>query len=278
MVVGVGALGSSVARSLVAMGVGRITLVDPDQVTPGNVVRHEARMPDVGRNKTEAMTQVLQEASPYVEVASLAGTRGSRGKFEASLDSRPTLIVATVAMKAVHWQIEEAARAADPPIPVLHAWVMGEAQVLRAFVYRPGQTACVFCIGLYERDQSAGTRDWGFIAGPSSAAQPFFEASCTNPAFPGAGNANALAAHVIVEMALDVLHDRLSVDESHWVFAGNRIRDVDPTYGVQPLTIERRGFEPHPECPMCSGEETRTELTSEEQADYDRTLATARMA
>ena len=42
------------------------------------------------------------------------------------------------------------------------------------------------------------------------------------------------------EMALDVLHDRLDEEESHWVFAGNRIRELDPAFPVEPLGISRQ--------------------------------------
>lgn len=280
VVVGVGALGSTVARSLAAMGVGRLDIVDPDWVSPGNVVRHEARLPDVGRRKVDAMADILRETNPYVEVTTLQGTRGQRGAFDALLldaARRPSLVIAAVAQKAVDGQVDDVARRAAPPLPVLHAWVMAEAQLLRAFVTRPGETACLYCNGQYEADQRDGRRDWGYVPGPAAEAEPFFEASCAAPAFPGAGNANALAAHVVVEMALDVLHERLSNEASHWVFAGNRARSVDPACPVEPLTVVRRGFGPHLACPVCGGEEREgVTLTDEDTEAYRRAVARAR--
>lgn len=258
VIVGVGALGSTVARSLAAAGVRQFVLVDPDLVKPGNVVRHEARLPDVGRAKVDAMAQILRETNPNVEVRTLYGTRAEREAFERVLldpSARPTLVIATVALKAVDGQIDDVARRADTPLPVLHAWVMAEAQLLRAFVTIPGRTACVYCNGLFKRDQQTGAHDWGFVVDPEVEARPFFEASCVDPAFPGAGPANALAAQVITEMALDVLHGRLKDEESHWVFAGNRIRDIVPATSLTPLAVIRRGFTPHAECPVCSTSE-----------------------
>jgi hypothetical protein len=281
VVAGVGALGSTVARSLAAMGVRTFVLIDPDCISPGNIVRHEARLPEVGLAKVDAMEKVLRETNPYIEVEVLDGTREQDGKVEALLldpAKRPDLIIATVALKAVDGQLDDLARAADPPIPVLHAWVMAEAQVLRAFVYRAARTACLYCNGLYgQPDGGARAADGGaYIPEPNAPARPFYEASCTDPAFPGAGNANALAAHVIVEMALDALQDRLPDGESHWVFAGNRVRDLDPAFPVAPLTVARRGFPPHPECPVCNGAVLDLDLPAADRADYERELARAR--
>ncbi|MDB4873810.1 MAG: Sulfur carrier protein adenylyltransferase ThiF [Gemmatimonadetes bacterium] len=253
VIVGLGALGSTVARSLAAAGVRDFVLVDPDVVKPGNVVRHEGRLPDVGRMKVRAMHQILRETNPHVSVQTLLGTRAESGAFETVLldrKNRPALVVATVALKAVDGQIDDVARQAEPPLPVLHAWVTAQAQVARAFLTIPGRTACLYCNGLYEK-----AADGTYIIAPDVEAEPFFEASCVDPTFPGAGNANALAAHVITEMALDILHDRLVDEESHWVFAGNRVGTVAPGYAVPPLTVVRSGFRPHPECPVCSTRE-----------------------
>ena len=271
MVVGIGTLGSPVARRLTAAGVGRVTLVEPDIHKPGNVTRHEARMPDIGKLKRVAMEQILYKTYPFVDIQTIHGTRADDPAFDAAVRDReqpPTLIIATVAVRAVDGQIDDLTRHANPPIPVLHAWVMAQAQVLRAFVFRPGQTACFWCSVLWDRDSKNGEAT-GYIVGPAVTDQPFFETSCASPAFVGAGNANALAAHIIVEMALDLLHGRLPDDESHWVFAGNRIQDLDPAFPVAPLTIARRGFGVHPECPACSGDILSSTLSDDERAAYD---------
>jgi hypothetical protein len=46
-------------------------------------------------------------------------------------------------------------------------------------------------------------------------------------------------------MAMEELQGRLDEAETHWVFAGNRVHDVDAAFPVQPPTIVRRGFTPH---------------------------------
>lgn len=79
-------------------------------------------------------------------------------------------------------------------------------------------------------------------------------------------------------MALDVLHDRLPDEQSHWVFAGNRIGRHDPNFPVAPLTIARRGFGIHPECPVCSEGVLSAALSELDCEEYDRALARLRGA
>jgi hypothetical protein len=280
LIVGAGSLGSTVARSLVAGGLGKVGLCEPDLMQPGNTVRHELRMPDVGRPKNDALAQVLRETNPYVEVYTIASSRASDRKLESMIRdpaTRPDLIVVTVGMGAVDGQVDALARSVSPPIPVVHGWVMEQAQVLRGFVHFPGRTACTWCTGLYEEGATnSGTGP--FLPGPKAAApaEPFFEASCTSPAYPGSGNANALAAHVLGELVLDVLHGRITDQTSSWIFAGNRVHEIDPAYPVAPLTVEKRGARPHPDCPVCSAASVQAldaGLTPAQQAVYDRALA-----
>lgn len=274
--VGTGALGSTVARALAAAGVGRITMVDPDTMKPGNVMRHEARLPDVGRPKVDAMAQILLETNPYLRTKRIYGTRAERAKFENAMrDHRfpPTLVLALTANRAVEGQVDDAARRQDPPIPVLHASLQAQAQVLRAFVYQAGRTACAYCNQYHAADEASGSGG-GYIRIPDEIAdEPFYEASCASPAFPGAGNSNALAAHIVVEMALDVLHGRLRDDKSHWVFAGNRVRERVRDFPVEPLCISRHGFAPHPRCPVCTCSILTEDLNAAEREEYDQALA-----
>lgn len=62
-VVGVGALGSFVADTLVRSGVQNLTLLDGDVVMPGNLVRHLVGPEAVGRSKVEAVKQHLVDRS-----------------------------------------------------------------------------------------------------------------------------------------------------------------------------------------------------------------------
>lgn len=71
-IIGVGALGSAIAEILVRGGVRSITLVDPEHLEVGNLVRHTLLLTDVGRSKAEEVAARLRLVSPHVSVRCFA--------------------------------------------------------------------------------------------------------------------------------------------------------------------------------------------------------------
>jgi molybdopterin-synthase adenylyltransferase len=74
LVIGVGGLGSPVALYLAGAGIGRLTLVDPDQVELSNLQRqivHDSET--LGLSKVESARRRLQALNPEVEVQTIAG-------------------------------------------------------------------------------------------------------------------------------------------------------------------------------------------------------------
>lgn len=71
-VFGVGALGSHTALTLAEGGVGRIVLIDRDQILPGNVVRHVAGHHAVGMPKVDAVAAMIADHAPWTEVGRVA--------------------------------------------------------------------------------------------------------------------------------------------------------------------------------------------------------------
>lgn len=68
LLLGAGALGSSVAELLIRGGVRHLTVFDGDRVEIGNMVRHTLSIQDLGRNKAEALADRLHALSPHVRV------------------------------------------------------------------------------------------------------------------------------------------------------------------------------------------------------------------
>ncbi|MGH3766739.1 MAG: HesA/MoeB/ThiF family protein [Pseudonocardiaceae bacterium] len=72
-VVGLGGLGSFVALELAYLGVGHLTLIDPDRVEVTNLNRLIGAGPqDVGRYKTEVFREVIERVAPSVGVSAIA--------------------------------------------------------------------------------------------------------------------------------------------------------------------------------------------------------------
>lgn len=64
-VCGLGGLGSHLAISLARAGIGKLILVDFDQVELTNLHRQQYRAAQIGKYKTEAMLENLSEIAPY---------------------------------------------------------------------------------------------------------------------------------------------------------------------------------------------------------------------
>lgn len=72
LMVGVGSLGSPVARHLLRAGVGHLTLVDPERMRVSNLGRHELGAQDVGQYKAHAMANELRKDFVTAKVHSIA--------------------------------------------------------------------------------------------------------------------------------------------------------------------------------------------------------------
>lgn len=70
-VVGLGSVGSQIARSLTQAGVGHFILIDPDTFAPSNVSRHVLDLSSVGKPKVAAMAQALRRINPELIVTPL---------------------------------------------------------------------------------------------------------------------------------------------------------------------------------------------------------------
>lgn len=67
-VCGLGGLGSNIAVSLARAGIGKLILIDFDQVDISNLHRQQYKASQIGLDKTEALSQNLLEIAPYIEL------------------------------------------------------------------------------------------------------------------------------------------------------------------------------------------------------------------
>jgi tRNA A37 threonylcarbamoyladenosine dehydratase len=72
-VIGLGGVGSFAAEALIRSGVGRLTLVDSDDIEPSNFNRQlEALFPDLGRSKVEAVADRAFNINPRIKTEKFA--------------------------------------------------------------------------------------------------------------------------------------------------------------------------------------------------------------
>lgn len=67
-VCGLGGLGSNIAISLARVGIGKLILIDFDQVDITNLHRQQYKISQIGRYKTDALADNLREINPYIEI------------------------------------------------------------------------------------------------------------------------------------------------------------------------------------------------------------------
>ena len=67
-VCGLGGLGSNIAISLARAGVGKLILIDFDRVDITNLHRQQYKANQIGKYKTEALSENLKEIAPYIEL------------------------------------------------------------------------------------------------------------------------------------------------------------------------------------------------------------------
>lgn len=67
-VCGLGGLGSNIAVSLARAGIGKLILIDFDRVDITNLHRQQYKTSQIGRDKTEALSENLKEIAPYIQL------------------------------------------------------------------------------------------------------------------------------------------------------------------------------------------------------------------
>ena len=67
-VCGLGGLGSNIAISLARAGIGKLILIDFDRVDITNLHRQQYKANQVGRYKTDALSENLKEIAPYIDL------------------------------------------------------------------------------------------------------------------------------------------------------------------------------------------------------------------
>src|SRR5438128_6217509 len=68
VIVGTGSVGSAIALMAARAGVGKFTLIDPDELTPENVCRHFCDLSQIGRSKAYAVSELIRRINPQAVV------------------------------------------------------------------------------------------------------------------------------------------------------------------------------------------------------------------
>ena len=143
VIIGAGGLGSPVALYLASAGVGKITLVDNDEVDLTNLQRQILHnTASVGQSKAESGKQTLHEINPTVEVIALVA-RADAEQLKTLVSSADVVLDCTDNFKTRH-AINHACVAAGVPL-VSGAAIRMDGQVA-VFDTRQPKAPCYACL------------------------------------------------------------------------------------------------------------------------------------
>ena len=143
VIIGTGGLGSPVALYLASAGVGKITLVDNDEVDLTNLQRQILHnTASVGQSKAESGKQTLHEINPTIEVIALVA-RADAEQLKTLVSSADVVLDCTDNFKTRH-AINHACVAAGVPL-VSGAAIRMDGQVA-VFDTRQPKAPCYACL------------------------------------------------------------------------------------------------------------------------------------
>jgi molybdopterin/thiamine biosynthesis adenylyltransferase len=162
LVVGAGALGAPVALYLAGAGVGRIGIVDDDEVELSNLHRQLLHFtPDLGVSKAESAAAKLRFLNPDIVVEPYQ-VRLERENAPALLEGQDLVVDCSDAF-ATRYAVNAACCAAR--VPLVEAGVLGMSGLVMSI--RPGRTACYRCAFPTPPDDAPSCADAG-VLGPAA--------------------------------------------------------------------------------------------------------------
>lgn len=241
-VLGTGALGSEIADVLNKAGV-KLALFDRQNMSALNPVRHLVGVKYVGINKVHAVKDILQDHNPFnfIDVAHMdLYSPGLVGEFPPDSWS-----VSSVADDNLEGYLNEQAVIANRPLFYVRALRGGK--VGRIFRVIPGKDACIECLNLYQKDNTAGKKN-DFISIPEDSDYPTLFNECNNPVRP----ASAADLKIISSLAARIILDQLQhedLEHNHFIWSTEVLTGTPITV---PYQVHRQTLKPHPQCYYCN--------------------------
>jgi integrative and conjugative element protein (TIGR02256 family) len=225
--IGLGALGSTVAELLAKAGVSKLRLCDCDQLSTGNVARHVGGLNEFGAPKTRVVMRRLFEINPYLRFADgdvITGSAVSSLDELARFMEAADLIVSTTADEGVESIINQVAVLHQKT--VIYGRSLRRGSMGRVFLVRPGTDACKGCLASYARSSRQGKEvpnDWIDVIESEDDALLH---ECGRPVIPASAIDMSFVAALIARVALDVLEGN-DGDTNHWLWSRLSAPEVD---------------------------------------------------
>ncbi len=239
-IIGCGALGSETADALTKAGVGRILLVDKEDMRAHNAVRHVLGINRTSIPKALGMAEQLVIHNPFVNIEC-----NFSNIFIARIDGyfpENTIGVSTIADDNVEAYLND--QAIDQGRTVFYCRALRGGKVARIFRVIPRTDACKACLGLYLKDKNTI-----FLNIPEDESLPAITNECNNPVRPASAADMKIIAGVFSRVIISFLQNK-NTGINHWIWSSEALDGLqlgNSTYGV----IRTNKILPHPKCFVC---------------------------
>jgi integrative and conjugative element protein (TIGR02256 family) len=261
--IGLGALGSSVAELLAKAGIGKFRLCDMERLSTGNVARHIGGINEFGMRKTHVVIRRLLEINPFLtfeqEDILYGSAIGSLDRLSAFI--KPVdLVISTVADEGVESIINQIS-VIDRKV-VVYGRSLRSGSMGRVFLVRPGIDACKSCLSEYHNTDIGGNEvpeDWITI---EERPEDVLLHECGRPVIAGSAIDLSFVSGLIARVALDYLEGKAG-ENNHWIWSRVSALEIDERLNF-PLCTFSGTLKPNPNCDSCQEPEiTRLVLTEE---------------
>jgi molybdopterin/thiamine biosynthesis adenylyltransferase len=246
-VIGLGSIGSEVARSLARNGVGHFNLFDSDTFEVGNSVRHAADLFFIGETKVEVVRQLIQRTNPSITVnAHNVDVFYDNGLLEHSLQNCDLCLVLTAEDSVDYFINDKFANRYAIPFVFARVSAGGLSGALQ--IVEVNKTACLRCLSSQGADKLPSPK-----SGMTLAELPPEYGSCSSPALPGSEVDTKEVALQVTRVTLQrllqdtaTMYPKAAGDQYFWHGpAGSKEKP--------PFTWELKKMKPLPDCPICHG-------------------------
>ncbi|MGQ9469218.1 MAG: HesA/MoeB/ThiF family protein [Nitrososphaerales archaeon] len=144
LIVGLGSGGSVIAKYLGCTGLGRLILVDNEELEAVNVIRHEGCIEEIGERKVEICKKVIESHNPYTLVEAYDFDATKNIEKLAELTHESDLIIGSSGNPKVNLILN--ALSLENKIPAVYGGVYERALGGFALAVKPFETACFNCL------------------------------------------------------------------------------------------------------------------------------------
>lgn len=266
-IVGLGALGSTIATELTRSGIRKYLLIDNDKLEIENIGRHDLTLKDIDKLKTDAVKEKILDINPTAECISISANviDDSSVPLLSLLDC--DLVISTIDDQEAKYAIDSTLIAANKK--VIFAGVFYNA-VAGFILISEKKLSCFRCQSI-QIDRMVELDE---VPDFSRLIPPDFNYGCGLPTFPGGSIKTHMISLLTAQIAVNTLLNKREVDDrgypyNFYLLGNEKITLKDSTFFNGFMDIKKYVLPGITGCDIC---DNPLELTLDEKNQYREVL------